>query len=136
MLTIFTKKLHLRCSIGFPYPSGSCWCSSDVLRFLLGCELCNLFHISQKNFPLKNLLTFTESLQKNFFFFALRSPYKSSHQKCSVKKQKVFLEISQNSHENTGAIVSFLIKLQTEACSVVKKRDSGTDVFLWVLRNF
>ena len=40
-------------------------------------------------------------------------------QMCSVKK--VFLEISQNSKENTCARVSFLIKLQT---------DSGTGVFL------
>ena len=31
-------------------------------------------------------------------------------QRCSVKK--VFLEVSQNSHENTCARVSFLIKLQ------------------------
>ena len=34
----------------------------------------------------------------------------------------VFLEISQNSQENTGTRVSFLIKLV--------KRDSGTGVFL------
>ena len=36
-----------------------------------------------------------------------------SHQRCSVKMlNKVFLEISQNSQENTCARVSFLIKLQ------------------------
>ena len=34
----------------------------------------------------------------------------SSHWRCSVKK--VFLEISQNSQENTCARISFLIKLQ------------------------
>ena len=34
-------------------------------------------------------------------------------QRCSVKK--VFLEISQNSQENTCASVSFLIKLQASA---------------------
>ena len=38
-------------------------------------------------------------------------------QSCYIKK--VFLEISQNSHENTCARVSFLIKLQ--ACNVIKK---------------
>ena len=38
-----------------------------------------------------------------------RSIYRSSRQGCSVKK--VFLEISQNSLENTCARVSFLIKL-------------------------
>ena len=41
--------------------------------------------------------------------------------RCSVKK--VFLEISQNSQENTCASRFF-------------KRDSGTGVFLWILWNF
>ena len=36
-------------------------------------------------------------------------------------KGKVFLEISQNSQENTCAGVSFLIKLQAEACNFIKK---------------
>ena len=52
----------------------------------------------------------------------------SNHQRCSVKK--VFLEISQNSEENICARVSFLIK------QLYQKRDSGTGVFLWILRNF
>ena len=39
--------------------------------------------------------------------------------RCFVKK--VFLEISQNSQENTCVRVSFLIKLQTEACNFIKK---------------
>ena len=38
-------------------------------------------------------------------------------QRGSVKK--VFLEISQNSHENTCARVAFLLKLQ--ACNFIKK---------------
>ena len=33
----------------------------------------------------------------------------------------VFLEISQNSQESTCARVSFLIKLQAETCSFIKK---------------
>ena len=41
--------------------------------------------------------------------------------RCSV--EKVFLEILQNSQENTRARASFLIKLQ--ASSLIKKRDSG-----------
>ena len=41
-------------------------------------------------------------------------------QKCSVKK--VFLEISQNSHEITCARVSFLIKLQVWSATLLKKR--------------
>ena len=40
-------------------------------------------------------------------------------QRCSVKK--VFLEISQNSQENTCARVSFFIKLQAAACNFIKK---------------
>ena len=40
----------------------------------------------------------------------LNTPYRSSHRRCSVKK--VFLEILQNSQENTCARASILIKLQ------------------------
>ena len=40
-------------------------------------------------------------------------------QKCSVKK--VFLEILQNSQENTYARGFFLIKLQASACNLIKK---------------
>ena len=36
--------------------------------------------------------------------------FKNSHRRCSVKK--MFLEISQNSQEDTCVRVSFLIKLQ------------------------
>ena len=35
--------------------------------------------------------------------------------------EKVFLEMSQNSRENTCARVSFLIKLQASACNFIKK---------------
>ena len=37
--------------------------------------------------------------------------FRSTHQRCSVLSKKVFLEISQNSRENTCARASFLIKL-------------------------
>ena len=40
---------------------------------------------------------------------------RSSHRRCSVRK--MFLEMSQNSQENTCARVSFLIK----ACNFIKK---------------
>ena len=40
-------------------------------------------------------------------------------QRCSVKE--VFLEISQNSQENTSGRVSFLIKLRSKACNFIKK---------------
>ena len=39
--------------------------------------------------------------------------------RCSVAKG--FLEILQNSQESTCARVSFLIKLQAEACNFIKK---------------
>ena len=48
-----------------------------------------------------------------------RSTYRSSHQRCSIKK--LFLKFSQNSQGNTCARVSFLIKLQVEPCNFVKK---------------
>ena len=44
-----------------------------------------------------------------------------------VQLKKVFLEISQNSQENTCVSVSFLIKLQAWGI---------TGVFLWILWNF
>ena len=53
---------------------------------------------------------------------------------CSVKK--VFLEISQNSQENTCARVSFLIKLPASCLQLYLKRDSGAGFFLWIFRNF
>ena len=46
--------------------------------------------------------------------------------RCSVKK--VFLEISQNSQENTCARVSFFNKVAGKACNFIKK-ESLTQVF-------
>ena len=48
----------------------------------------------------------------------------------------MFLEISQNSQENTCVRASFLIKLQALGLQLYYKRDSDTGVFLWILRNF
>ena len=53
---------------------------------------------------------------------------------CSAKE--IFLEISQNSQENTCPRDSFLIKLQASGLQLYLKRVSGTDVFPWILRNF
>ena len=55
----------------------------------------------------------------------------SSHQMCSVKK--VFVEISQNSLENTCAKVSFFNKVAGLRSATLLKKDSGTGVFLWIL---
>ena len=38
-----------------------------------------------------------------------------------VLKEKVFIETSQNSQENTCARVSFLINLQAKACNFIEK---------------
>ena len=46
--------------------------------------------------------------------------------RCSVKQ--VFLEISQNSQENTCVRVSFVIKLQASDCNFIKK-EIPTQVF-------
>ena len=51
-------------------------------------------------------------------------------QPLEVSCKKVFLEISQNSQENTCARVPFLINF------LYLKRDSGKGVFLWILWNF
>ena len=60
--------------------------------------------------------------------------FRSSHRKCSVKN--MFLEISQHSQESICARVPFLIKLQGWGLQLYQKRDSGTGIFLWMLRNF
>ena len=44
----------------------------------------------------------------------------------------MFLEISQNSQENTCVRPSFLIKLETAGRQLYLKRDSGAGVFLWI----
>ena len=50
--------------------------------------------------------------------FMLRG--RSIHRRCSVKK-KMFLKISQNPQESSGASASFLIKLQALACNFIEK---------------
>ena len=54
-------------------------------------------------------------------------------QRCSIKK--VFLEIPQNSQENTRDRVSFLIKLQASSCHFIKK-ETLAQVLSWILQNF
>ena len=49
--------------------------------------------------------------------------------RCCIKK--MFLKISQISHENTCARASFSKKLQASGLQIYLKRDSGTGVFLW-----
>ena len=53
-------------------------------------------------------------------YFKIRiNNFRSKQRRCSVRR--CFLEISQNSLENTCTRASFLIKLQAEACNFTKK---------------
>ena len=58
---------------------------------------------------------------KVLYLSVLKQRTETVAQRCSLKKW--FLEISQNSEENTYARVSFLIKLQVKANNFIKKRD-------------
>ena len=71
---------------------------------------CECYEISKNTFFYKTPLVADSKRNKKD---------RSSHQRCSIKK-KVFLEISQNSQENTCTRVSFLIKFS--ACNFIKKR--------------
>ena len=57
--------------------------------------------------------------------------FRSSHPECSEKN--MFLEIFQNSPQNTSARVSVLTKLQVEACNFIKK-DTLAQVFYFEFR--
>ena len=54
----------------------------------------------------------------------------------AVLLKKVFWKISQNSQGNTCARVSFFNKVAGLKPATLLKRDSGTGVFLSILRNF
>ena len=62
-------------------------------------------------------------MKTRYHFLGTKAP-KAVVSMCSV--ENVFLEISQNSQENTCARVSFLIKLLASAS---EKRNSGPGVF-------
>ena len=55
---------------------------------------------------------------KTSLYFTHQQKPEPVARRCSVKR--VFLEISQNSQENNRARVSFLIKLEAEACHFIK----------------
>ena len=58
-------------------------------------------------------------VSESSFPFTDHNTNRSSRPKLFCKN--MFLEISQNSHENTCATVSFLINLQASACNFIKK---------------
>ena len=54
--------------------------------------------------------------------------------RCSIKR--VFLDILQNSQENTCARGLFFIKVAGLSLQLYEKSNSGTGVFMWILQNF
>ena len=66
--------------------------------------------------------------ESHFLLFGSWNLVRSSHPECSV--EEVFLEISQNSQENTYARVSFFINVAGLRAATLLKRDSGTDIFM------
>ena len=83
--------------------------SAAALSFISSGTFANIF-VLHANFVSKD---------KNYKLFVLIY-VEAAVRRCSVKK--VFLEISQNSQENTCARVSFLIKLQAWPATLLKKR--------------
>ena len=60
--------------------------------------------------------------------------HRSSHWRCSIEKG-VFKNLTKFTGKHLCQSL-FLIKLHTLACNFIKKRDSGTCVFLWILLIF
>ena len=91
-------------------------------------EICDMLHASC-------ICIFTSIKYTNCAITVSITYAEAVTQRSSVKT--VFLEISQNSHKSTCARVSFLNKVAGgAACNFIKKRDSDTGAFLWILRNF
>ena len=97
--------------------------------------------VSTKQCKIRNNITLTEQNMKLSVTTTKIPTKKSSHQGRSIKK--IFLKFSQNSHGNTFARVSFLIKLQFSACNFIKRK-TLTLVFqsefcklvnMWIFKN-
>ena len=76
------------------------------------------------------LVTFTEEICNGKLPFLYNVEPVITRKSLNVFCKKVFLEISQNSRENTCVRVSFLIKLQAQGQQLYQKRDPGTGVSL------
>ena len=91
----------------------------------------NLYHVKTSKFICFANLVTGFYMMRVFAERYFRTKYLNAEavaQMCSVKK--VFLEISQNSQENTCVRVSILIKLQALGLQLYQNRDSVTVVFL------
>ena len=98
--------------------SGTCWISG-ILKARNRIRVSKILSVKIKKYILVASLTFWfKVLELRNYCKAILKP-EAVAQRCSVRN--VFWEISQNSHENTYASVSFLIKLQALACSFIKK---------------
>ena len=96
---------------------------------VLHCSKCISFKFLISNLnEVKTNSTFRLYLRYMLRFFV--DSVEAVAQRCFVKK--VFLEISQNSEESTRA---WKRKTQENTYNFIRK-DFGTGVFLWVLRNF
>ena len=72
---------------------------------------CEFWQISKYTFSIEHLVT-TASVVKSSSTFCYSNVVQTEAATRSILYERVFLEISQNSQENTCARASFLIKLQ------------------------
>ena len=73
------------------------------------------------------------NVKKKWIIWRDFTPFKSSHWKCSDKKD--FVKIYAN-FTGKHLCCLFLMKLQVSRPTTLLKRDSDTGVFLWKFRNF
>ena len=102
-------------------PQACSFIKKETLTQVFSCEFCEHVFLQDTSGGCQlQITTFSgrtdfESIKNNFggvHSFARLHTSEAFVQKCSVKK--VFLNISQNPHENTCARVSFLIRLQAK----------------------
>ena len=107
---LFSKKFHLKCLNGFLMRP---WILFRLKDYNLFCKVLRHMwsQVLLKTFRTPRKLPITDSFLVKLLAANTRFGSEAVAQRCSVKK--VFLEISQNSQENTCARVYFLIKLQT-----------------------
>ena len=96
----------------------------DICSFLL-----KALKINIKTNSLRLLSTYFRVLQKN-----ISTASTLLHKHWFYKRN--FAKISQNSHKKHPCQSLFFNKVATWGLQLYQKRDSGTSIFLWILRNF
>ena len=94
-----------------------------IIYMLIKYFLANVYEI----FEAIHSFYFCQFFSSMIQYISLPKTRRSSHHRCSMKK--TFLEMPQNSQENTYQSL-FLWP------ATLLKRDSDTGVFLWILSNF